>query len=64
MIRHLPYDWTRCMGLGCPVRDECARFRDQPENTVLSWVQNMGPENHDSQGECMKFVRYDDSNER
>ena len=52
-------------GLDCPVRDECARLRDRPENTVLGWVQNMGTENHDSRGECMKFVRYaDPSNTR
>lgn len=42
-MTHLPLDYTRCMGLGCPdqLRLNCARHRDLPENTVLSWVRTM-----------------------
>lgn len=63
MTRRLPYDWTRCLGIGCLVREDCARFRDQPENIDLSWVENMNQAWHwdpEYQSDCKDFVPYDD----
>ena len=53
----LPHDYTRCMGETpmCPQRDRCARFRDQPENTVLSWTRNLNIEGID---DCLHFIEY------
>jgi hypothetical protein len=38
---NLPRDITRCHGVGCALRLNCARHMDLPENTVLSWVETM-----------------------
>ncbi len=53
----LPADFTRCMGETplCPQRDRCARHRDQPENTVLSWARNLNIEGVE---ECLHFIEY------
>lgn len=53
---HLPRDYTRCMGVTpeCPMRKECRRHCDIPENTVLSWARNLNP---DQEKPCPYFVR-------
>ena len=53
----LPADYTRCMGETprCPHRATCARFRDQPQNTVLSWARNLNVEGGE---ECLHYIPY------
>ena len=41
MKRTIPTDYSRCMGLGCTIKDNCARHRDIPDNVMLSWVRTM-----------------------
>jgi hypothetical protein len=38
-------DFTRCMGLTptCPMREQCARHCDIPDNAAVSWVRNLNP---------------------
>lgn len=53
----LPTDYTRCMGVTpeCPQRLSCARHRDLPENTVLSWARNLNDEGVE---ECLHYIPY------
>jgi len=53
----LPTDYTRCMGVTplCPQRKTCARFRDQPQNTVLSWARNLNVEGDEH---CTYYIPY------
>jgi len=53
----LPRDYTRCMGETprCPDRDRCARHRDLPENTTLSWARNLNIEGVE---DCLHFIEY------
>lgn len=53
----LPHDYIRCMGKTplCPDRDRCARFRDQPDNLVLSWAWNLNTEGVE---DCLHFIPY------
>jgi hypothetical protein len=39
----------------CPQRKTCARFRDQPQNTVLSWARNLNVEGVE---ECLHYIPY------
>lgn len=44
----LPYDYTRCMAVGCPdeIRLRCARHRDLPTQdhvTHVSWARSLHP---------------------
>jgi hypothetical protein len=56
----LPADYTRCMGETpvCPQRTTCARFRDLPQNTVLSWARNLNLEGVE---ECLHYIDYSPS---
>jgi hypothetical protein len=53
----LPADYTRCMGETpiCPQRETCARFRDLPHNTMLSWSRNLNIEGCE---ECLHYIPY------
>jgi hypothetical protein len=37
----IPADYSRCMGISCAIKDNCARHRDIPDNVRISWVRTM-----------------------
>jgi hypothetical protein len=53
----LPLDYTRCMGVTpeCPQRLSCARHRDLPRDTPLSWARNL---NAEGTADCASFIPY------
>jgi len=49
-------DFTRCHGIGCHQRHQCARHvAPVPENVLLSWAQNLNPERAHM---CDYFIAY------
>ena len=59
---NLPNDYSRCMGINpeCLQRKHCARHQSIPENTVLSWVKNLNPDNSK---ECSYFIPYQEKSQ-
>jgi hypothetical protein len=53
----LPADYTRCMGLTpeCPMRQQCARHCDIPDDLEISWVRNLNPA---EDTECLYYIPF------
>lgn len=58
----LALDITRCMGVNpeCPQRLSCARHRDLPRDTPLSWARNL---NIGAQPTCPAFIPFGESDD-